>query len=141
MRAKALPTTDSPTPPPTTVSSIASSCRAGVRVLLAGGDAESRQSRERQLLRAGAFVSAARTAFEAIVKASCQLPDMILLDDSLDDMAAAEAGRLITTCPATAHIPVVCVAAGRPLPRRVLTIVRRAGDENASAGPETMSPV
>lgn len=99
---------------------------ARVRVLLAAGDAASRQTCEGQLRRAGAFVSAARTAFEAIVKASCQLPDLILLDESLDDMAAAEAGELITTCPATAHIPVLCVAAGRRLPRRVLSIIRQA---------------
>ena len=98
-----------------------------VHVLLADGDDVSRHRREGQLLKAGVRVTAARTAFEAIVKASCHMPDVILLDESLGDIAAAETGRLITTCPATSHIPVVRLLPGRPLPRRVLTIVRQAG--------------
>ncbi len=97
-----------------------------VHVLLADGDATSRERREAQLKKAGARVSAARTAFEAIVKASCHLPDVILLDASLSDIGALEAGRLIATCPATAHIPVVRISPGRPLPRRVLSILRPA---------------
>lgn len=97
-----------------------------VHILLADGDTDSRERREAQLKRAGARVSAARTAFEAIVKASCHLPDVILLDDALSDIGALEAGRLIATCPATAHIPVVRISPGRPVPSRVLSLLRPA---------------
>ena len=95
-------------------------------VLIADGNTVSRKRREAQLLDAGLRVSVARTAFEAIVKASCQVPDMILLDASLTDMDPSEAGRLLTTCPVTAHIPVVLLIRGRRLPQRVLTRLRGA---------------
>ena len=57
-------------------------------VLIADADAVTRQAREAQLIAAGFKVSVARTAFEAIVKASCHMPDLILLDDSLDGLGA-----------------------------------------------------
>ena len=74
---------------------------------------------------AGFRVSVARTGFEAIVKASCQVPDLILLDDSLTDIEATETGRLLTTCPVTSHIPVVRLLHGRGLPQRMLSRLRR----------------
>jgi CheY-like chemotaxis protein len=95
-------------------------------VLIAGGDESSRELREAQLRAAGFRVSTARTGFEAIVKASCQVPDLILLDDSLSDIEPNETGRLLTTCPVTSHIPVVRLAAGRQVPQRMLTRLRRA---------------
>ncbi len=61
-------------------------------VLVAGGDADSRERRETQLRAAGYRVSLARTGFEAIVKASCHVPDLILIDDSIGDIEAAETG-------------------------------------------------
>jgi CheY-like chemotaxis protein len=94
-------------------------------VLIADGDSTSRIDRETQLRAAGFRVSAARTGFEAIVKASCHVPDLILLDDSLTDIEAADTGRLLATCPVTAHIPVVRLARGRRVPRRLLTDIRR----------------
>ena len=94
-------------------------------VLLADGDEHSRHIRFAQLSAAGFHVSIARTGFEAIVKASCQLPDLILLDDSLVDLGSAEIGRLLTTSPATADIPVVRLLPGRRVPRRTLTQLRR----------------
>ena len=94
-------------------------------VLIADADAVSREIREAQLRAAGVRVSVARTGFEAIVKASCHVPDVILLDDSLNDIEAAETGRLLTTCPVTSHIPVVRLLRGRRLPRRILTRLRR----------------
>ena len=98
-----------------------------VHVLIGDGDEMSRRVRETQLRTAGCRVSLARTGFEAIVKASCHMPDVILLDDSLGDIDAAETSRLIATCPVTSHIPVVRLGSGSPrLPRRVLTIVRQA---------------
>jgi CheY-like chemotaxis protein len=95
-------------------------------VLIADGDPTSREIREAQLRSAGFRVSVARTGFEAIVKASCHVPDAILLDESLGDLLAAETGRLLTTCPVTSHIPVVCLARGRRLPQRMLTRLRKA---------------
>ncbi|HVL69259.1 MAG TPA: hypothetical protein VM364_18520 [Vicinamibacterales bacterium] len=94
-------------------------------MLVADGNAESRERRILELRAAGFRVSAARTGFEAIVKATCHVPDLILIDDTLPDLEAAETGRLITTCPVTAHIPVVRVATGRRLPRRLFTELRR----------------
>src|SRR5215210_6095789 len=90
-------------------------------VLIADGDSASRESREAQLRAAGCVVSVARTGFEAIVKASCQVPDLIVLDESLPDIDAPETERLITTCPVTSHIPIISVATGRQLPRRVIS--------------------
>lgn len=97
-----------------------------VHVLIADGDDMSRRLREAQLLTAGCRVSVARTGFEAIVKASCHMPDVILLDESLSDIGATDTGRLLTTCSVTSHIPVVRLSPGRPLPRRVLAIVRQS---------------
>ncbi len=94
-------------------------------VLIAAGDTRTREAREHQLRTAGFRVSVARTGFEAIVKASCQVPDLILLDDSLSDIEATETGRLLTTCPVTSHIPVVRLLHGRGLPQRMLSRLRR----------------
>ena len=97
-------------------------------VLVADSNAASRQRRQSQLEAAGFRVSVARTGFEAIVKASCHLPDLILIDDSLEDIEADETGRLITTCPVTAHIPIVRMARGRRVPARVFARIRSAVD-------------
>ncbi len=102
-------------------SSAAGDAAYGRHVLVADGNAASRQRRRSQLIAAGLRVTVARTGFEAIVKASCEVPDLILIDDSLADIDAAETGRLITTCPVTAHIPIVRLTAGRPVPTRVFT--------------------
>jgi CheY-like chemotaxis protein len=93
-------------------------------VLIADADARSRERRVQQLELRGFRVSAARTAFEAIVKASCQLPDLILVDGSLGAACARETAELLSTCPATAHIPIVRLTPGRRLPSRVLDAAR-----------------
>ena len=90
-------------------------------ILIADANPTSREIRETQLRSAGFRVSVARTGFEAIVKASCHLPDVILLDDSLGDLLAADTGELLTGCPVTSHIPVVCLARGRKVPQRILS--------------------
>lgn len=94
-------------------------------VLIADGDADSRERRGLQLRAAGCQVSVARTGFEAIVKASCEGPDLILLDKALADLDAAETGRLLTTCPVTSHIPIIALTPGRRVPPRVLKQVRQ----------------
>jgi CheY-like chemotaxis protein len=94
-------------------------------VLIADGDGVSRSVREAQLRAAGLRVSVARTGFEAIVKASCQVPDVILLAGSLNDIESMETARLLTTCPVTSHIPIVRLKRGGRLPQRVLTRLRR----------------
>jgi CheY-like chemotaxis protein len=94
-------------------------------VLVADGDAVSRDLREAQLRSAGFRVSIARTGFEAIVKASCQTPDVILLDDSLAGIEALETSRMLTNCPTTAHIPIVRLLRGKRLPQRMLSRLRR----------------
>ena len=95
-------------------------------MLIADGNAESRAAREADLRARGFRVSVARTGFEAIVKASCHLPDLILLDSSSGEIDAATTMQLLTTCPATAHIPVVRLAGGRRVPTRALTSLRPA---------------
>jgi len=94
-------------------------------VLIADGDAVSRDIREAQLRAAGLRVSLARTGFEALVKASCQTPDVILLDASLAGIDAANTLRMLRICPTTAHIPVVRLLRGRRLPQRMLSRLRR----------------
>jgi DNA-binding response OmpR family regulator len=94
-------------------------------VLLADTDSTSRQQRERQLRDAGARVMIARTGFEAIVKASCQMPDLIVLDESLGKVEVIETARLLTICPVTAQTPVLCLRTRRRVPLRVLAGLRR----------------
>jgi CheY-like chemotaxis protein len=95
-------------------------------ILMADGDANSREIREAQLRAAGFRVSVARTWFEAIVKACCHVPDVILLDDSLGDQLAVETGQLLTMCPVTSHIPVVHLRRSGRLPQRMLTRLRKS---------------
>jgi two-component system phosphate regulon response regulator PhoB len=94
-------------------------------VLVADADPLSRQQREQHLKAAGARVVTARTGFEAIVKASCQMPDLIVLDESLGEVEVAETARLLTICPVTAQTPVLCLRARRKVPLRVLARLRR----------------
>ena len=89
-------------------------------VLIADTNARTLAARAEQLLAAGLKVSRARTSFEAIVKASCHVPDFILLDGSLRELNAADTLQLLTTCPVTAHIPIFRLVPGRRVPRRVL---------------------
>jgi CheY-like chemotaxis protein len=95
-------------------------------VLIAVADERVRGVREQQLVGAGLRVLVARTGFEVIVKASCHIPDLILLDASLDAAEAAETRRLLATCPVTSHIPVLRLAPNRNVPRRVLSTLRSA---------------
>jgi CheY-like chemotaxis protein len=103
-----------------------SSMEAVVHVLVAVPDADARSAREAQLSSAGFRVSVARTGFETIVKASWHIPDLIVLDASLGKDEIVETSRLLTTCPTTAHIPIVRVATRRSLPRRLLAQIPAA---------------
>ena len=87
--------------------------------LIADADPASRSRRTRQLEQRGFRVAVARTTFETIVKASCHLPDVILVAASLGESQAEETTELLSTCPATAHIPIVHLARGRRLPARL----------------------
>lgn len=93
-------------------------------VLVADANPASRVRRTRQLEERGFRVAVSRTPFETIVKASCHLPDLILVDTSLGDAGADEATELLSTCTATAHIPIVRLRAGRRVPIRVLSNAR-----------------
>lgn len=97
-----------------------SSAAKAPHVLIADTNARTLAARAEQLLAAGLKVSQARTSFEAIVKASCHVPDFILLDGSLRELTVADTLRLLTTCPVTAHIPIFQLSPGRRVPRRVL---------------------
>ena len=99
---------------------------ASPHVLIANGSVDAATACEQQLRRIGFRVSVARTGFEAIVKASCQVPDLIiLLEGSLGDLEAAETSRLLTICPVTAHIPVICLSSHDRVPQDVLSDVCR----------------
>jgi CheY-like chemotaxis protein len=117
-----LQTHDGETAPP--MAGASSRLGAG-HVLIADPNDETRARRQSQLREAGFRVSLARTGFEAIVKACCHVPDWILIDASLTGLEAAETGRLITTCPVTAHIPVIQLSAGQRLPQRIFQRMRR----------------
>lgn len=93
--------------------------------LIADVDPQSHVRRAHQLEVRGFRVAIARTVFETIVKASCLLPDLILLDASLGDSGVDETAELLSTCPATAHIPIVRLAPGRRLPRQLVTATAR----------------
>ena len=95
-------------------------------VLVADADPGSRQRRARQLANRGYRVAVARTAFETIVKASWHLPDVILLNGSLGEGGTEETTELLSTCPATAHIPIVRLTPGRRLPARLRAATGRA---------------
>ena len=99
---------------------------ASAHVLIADADPDSRATREADLRARGLRVSVARTGFEAIVKASCHLPDLILLAPSMGDLDAAATMQLLSTCPATAHIPIVRLSRGRRVPPRALSGLRSA---------------
>ena len=101
--------------------------RAAPHVLIADRNPASRAAREQQLRGSGFRVSVARSGFEAIVKASCQIPDLILLDHSLEDgdIETAEVSRLLTTCPVTSHIPIVQLTRRNRMPQRLLSDLRR----------------
>ena len=98
---------------------------SAVHVLVADADPETRAVREQQLLAAGHRVSVARTAFEAIVKATCHVPDMILIDPSLSDIEFADTIDFLRHCPVTADIPVARLARGRGVSQRLLGDLRR----------------
>ena len=80
-------------------------------VLIADGDGVSRDVREAQLRTAGLRVSIARTGFEAIVKACCYTPDVILLDISLPVMDGWEVARTLESSEATRRIPIIALTA------------------------------
>lgn len=98
---------------------------ATLHVLIADANATTLAARAQQLTAAGLHVSMAHSSFEAIVKASCFLPDVILLDGSLAGLDAAATSELLTTCPATAHIPVFRLAPGRKVPQRLMSAAMR----------------
>lgn len=128
VQAKTLSRSASPTAAldPVDPSAVSDAGATVPHVLVADGNDRSRDAREAQLRAAGFRVSVARTGFEAIVKASCHVPNLILLDDSLEDIDSADTGRLLTTCPVTAHIPVVRLQPGRRVPQRAMRRMRRA---------------
>ena len=96
-------------------------------VLIADRNPASRAAREQQLRGSGFRVSVARTGFEAIVKASCQVPDLILLDESLaeGDIETAEVSRLLSTGPVSSLIPIVRLSRRNRMPQRLLSDLRR----------------
>ena len=93
-------------------------------VLLADPHPPSRVRRADQLRTRGFRVVVSRTSFETIVKASCLLPDLIVIDASLGEGGCADTVELLARCPSTAHIPVVRLTAGRRVPPRVFTFAR-----------------
>lgn len=93
-------------------------------VLVADPDGRSRERRADQLLARGFRIAQARTSFETIVKAACLLPDLIVMSATLADPNCGEPAELLSTCPSTAHIPIVRLPAGRRVPPRVFALAR-----------------
>ena len=88
-------------------------------VLVADADAATRSRRTRQLEHRGFRVAVSRTLFETIVKASCHLPDLIVVGASLGEAVIRETTELLAMCPATAHIPIVHLSRGGRIPTRI----------------------
>jgi CheY-like chemotaxis protein len=95
------------------------------RILVADAEVASLHARRQQLEASGVHAVVARTSFEAIVKAACLMPDLVVLADSLGELEVAETARLLAECPATARTPVIRVRRGRRVPQRVLARLRR----------------
>ncbi len=87
-------------------------------VLLVANDSAELESCVLLLSQAGLRVTTARTGFEALVKATCYIPELVVIQEGL---AAAEgvdgtvAEQLMRVCPATAHIPVISCSALRSI--------------------------
>jgi len=121
MRAASRKVSESPTPVmPRNVIATQTLDAVDSHVLVAACDDTVRGERERQLMSLGLRVKLARTGFEAIVKASCHLPGLILLDASLGADEVEETSRMLSTCPSTAHIPIVKLTPRRGVTRRML---------------------
>jgi CheY-like chemotaxis protein len=102
------------------ISSVAATASVSLPLaLIADANSVSRARRSRQLEKLGYRVAIARTSFETIVKASCHVPDIIVIGASLGDARVVETTELLSTCPATAHIPILRLAAGGRLPSRL----------------------
>ncbi len=88
------------------------------RVLLVANDSAELEACVLLLGQAGLRVTTARTGFEALVKATCYIPELVVIQEGL---AAAEgvdgtvAEQLMRVCPATAHIPVISCSALRSI--------------------------
>ena len=89
-------------------------------MLIAAADDRVRELRARQLTASGVRPQVARTGFEAIVKAACHVPGVILLDVSLGLDVIEETTRLLAACPSTAHIPIVRTTATRRVPLKTI---------------------
>ena len=70
------------------------------------------------LNQAGLRVTTARTGFEALVKATCYIPELVVIQEGLagaEGVDGTVAQQLLRVCPATAHIPVISCSALRSL--------------------------
>jgi CheY-like chemotaxis protein len=80
-------------------------------VLVADQDEQTREWCTALLTTAGFRVTRARTGFEAIVKASCLEPAVILVGHALPGFESWGAVKLLVLCPSTRHIPIVGLGA------------------------------
>lgn len=86
---------------------------AGPVVLIVDDNDKNRKLARDVLCAAGLGTLEAGTAAEAVALAAARLPDVILLDLGLPDMAGTEVARELRARPGTAHIPVVALSAMR----------------------------
>jgi CheY-like chemotaxis protein len=85
-------------------------------ILVADQDDATREWCVAVLAGAGFRVTRARTGFEAIVKACCREPDVMLVRQALPGFEGWGAVELLALCPSTCHIPIVGLAAETPGP-------------------------
>lgn len=87
-------------------------------VLLVANDSAEIDACALLLSQAGLRVTTARTGFEALVKATCYLPELVVIQEGLaaeEGVDGSVAQQLLQVCPATAHIPVISCSALRSI--------------------------
>jgi hypothetical protein len=99
-----------PPPPPATKSSRPPPRKGRdrpVRALVLSEDARTRRLRVTELLAAGVEVDWARDIEEALFRASCASPDVIVLDGPRDPPLVRQLLDLLVSFPATAAVPII----------------------------------
>jgi len=82
-----------------------------MRILVAEDNLENQEIIRRRLERAGHQVSIAANGMEAVERAKCELPELILMDISMPVMSGIEATQAIRRSPEICSVPIIALTA------------------------------